>query len=1784
MATTYYVDASRPNDTGNGLSLATAKKTLNAAVNLMAGGDTLLVKAGTYNERLNTNSIPSGTGFPTGATTIQAYPGDSPTMMGNVWISAKSNIIWDGVNINGINNGIPSADSNQETYTNFYINGGSNITCRNCEIYNASKLNILTHDGNGVLSGILFSNLKVHDPGQGGWTSGTEPGNHNIYISAHTYTTGAITVNNCEVYNALGPGPASWGIHVYSTDVGFLNGVVVSNNYVHDNRQGLLIGSGDNHEVFNNVVANNNVSGSYAEAAITIGYGTFNNAQVYNNTIVGNNYAGMYGVSVGPWGNPTNSLIKNNILWQNGADSINVASGSGTVASNNLMATDPLFNTGQYTLTSGSPARGYGVNLTSVFTTDKAGNTRPSSGAWDAGAYMYVSGKTDPTLSVTNSPQTYNGSSHAATVTGSVAGTVSNVKYNGSSTVPINAGTYAITADFVPTDTVNYNSLTGASAGNFIINKATPTVSVTNSPVTYNGSPRSAAVSGSVAGTASSILTGGAATQTNVGTYAVTANFTPTDTTNYNSLSGAAAGNFVINKATPTLSVTNSPVTYDGSAKSATVTGSVSGAVTSILTGGAATQTSAGTYGVTANFTPSDTTNYNSLTAASAGNFVINKATPTLSVTNSPKTYNGSAQAATAAGSVPGTVSNIRYGGSSTAPTNAGTYAITADFAPSDTTNYNSLSSASAGNFIINKATPTLSVTNSPKTYNGSPQAATVSGSVSGSATNIKYNGSATTPTNAATYAITADFAPTDATNYSSLTGAAAGNFIINKATPTLSVMNSPQTYDGSPKTPAVSGSVAGSATGVLAGGAPTQTNVGTYPVTANFTPTDTTNYTSLSAASAGNFVIVTGAKTDTTTALASSLNPSQVGQSVTWTATVFPSAATGTVTFKEGAVTLGTGTLTGGVATFTTSALTAATHSIIASYAGDTNYNGSASGALSQNVLKISTSAALTSSLNPALNGQTVTFTATVAPSAATGTVTFQDGGVTLGTVTLTGGVATYATSALAIGPHSITATYPGDATYSGCSSPALPQTVVGKTNTSTGLVSSANPVVVQQGVSFTATVSPADATGTVTFQDNIGTLATIALTGGVATFTTAALAVGLHQMTATYTGDLRYNGSVSTTLSQVVALPSTGGDAGGGVTPGPPVVKAASAAPITMQRVQGWVEQGGTQLLITGAAGTIQRLVQGSYPLATVTVYNSATVTPATIYADNMGTVKPNPFAALADGSWFFYAPNGRYDVRFSGGGIAVPFTIGDITVFDPGAEPPPPIRDASTFPGADWGAKVQAAHDDLPLTGGEIDATGLEGAQAISTTVVLTKPTHLRVGDSTISASVLAIDIQGANCWIEGKGWASIFKMNSATSLIRMSGVSGIFLTKFRLDGAGRGFAANAITVGIGSAVTNEVTFEDLYVADVQGSALSLTSTAQFNDWRMSRCVLDNCGTATVACMNLAGLVDTARFSQNQWEGFIGTGLLASANVQRVRVFGDKFHGDVPTNTNIAIDWNGYRSAFIGCQFNFMQGSAQVICRNVDNIWTANEHTDPAATTHGYWFIGSASRNRCIANELSGPTSYIADAVRLDAVLDCQVHLNIIRNAGASAGGYGIHEVNGADRNLITENLCQNVGSPEAPVGVNSLFADNGALDSQLLVRRTQKLATGDAVAPSLAGDMRVKRTGSSLGTIQFDDGTTQIVGYRTGLIEIYVANTLRFSVNGTKAMASGIYYDTSGGYRVNNVQVVGAQGALIPDITETAGATYTVNEQQMLTDLKNDVNALLARLRAHGIIAT
>ena len=93
----------------------------------------------------------------------------------------------------------------------------------------------------------------------------------------------------------------------------------------------------------------------------------------------------------------------------------------------------------------------------------------------------------------------------------------------------------------------------------------------------------------------------------------------------------------------------------------------------------------------------------------------------------------------------------------------------------------------------------------------------------------------------------------------------------------------------------------------------------------------------------------------------------------------------------------------------------------------------------------------------------------------------------------------------------------------------------------------SSVNPSTVGRDVTFTATVWPGDATGTVTFKDGTRTLGTSSLAGGIATFTargftTNELAVGTHNITAAYGGDLKYDGWVNATpLVQTVCAGPT-------------------------------------------------------------------------------------------------------------------------------------------------------------------------------------------------------------------------------------------------------------------------------------------------------------------------------------------------------------------------------------------------------------------------------------------------------------------------------------------------------------------------------------------------------------------------------------------------------------------------------------------------------------------
>jgi len=322
---------------------------------------------------------------------------------------------------------------------------------------------------------------------------------------------------------------------------------------------------------------------------------------------------------------------------------------------------------------------------------------------------------------------------------------------------------------------------------------------------------------------------------------------------------------------------------------------------------------------------------------------------------------------------------------------------------------------------------------------------------------------------------------------------------------------------------------------------------VGTHTITAAYNG-DTGHFSSVSAA------LKQVVNEPTSTKLASSANPSSLNQSITFTATVRATggvAPDGTVTFMDGANVLGTVTLSGtGTATYTTSTLAEGLHSITAVYSGDAaNYiEGSTSNTVKQDVLAGST-VVLGSSPNPSTYGTAVTFTATVTSngaSAPTGTVNFLDGTAKIGSGTLVGttGVATFTTSSLAVGSHTITAAYVGDTNDGPGTSPAVTQ-VVNQAATSTTVSASPNPGIAGKAVTLTAkvalTTGSATITGTVTFTDGSTTLGTAAVSSGGTATLSQVLAPGTHSIVATYGGDTNDKGSASAPLALIVNQATT-------------------------------------------------------------------------------------------------------------------------------------------------------------------------------------------------------------------------------------------------------------------------------------------------------------------------------------------------------------------------------------------------------------------------------------------------------------------------------------------------------------------------------------------------------------------------------------------------------------------------------------------------------------------
>ncbi|MGW2332007.1 Ig-like domain repeat protein, partial [Streptomyces sp. NPDC001700] len=298
-----------------------------------------------------------------------------------------------------------------------------------------------------------------------------------------------------------------------------------------------------------------------------------------------------------------------------------------------------------------------------------------------------------------------------------------------------------------------------------------------------------------------------------------------------------------------------------------------------------------------------------------------------------------------------------------------------------------------------------------------------------------------------------------------------------------------------------------------------------------------------------------------TVTTVTSAPDPSVAGQSVTLTATVAPielgaGVPTGTVTFDFGDGTPVASTpLSGGVATIShTYAAAGGPYTVTANYDGDASFISS-SGTDTQTVTTAETTTAVVSAPDPSVAGQSVTLTATVTPVAPgsgtpTGTVTFDFGdGTPTATAPVTGGLASVAHTYTATSgsPYTISATYGGDASFTGSS--GTDTHTVNAAATTTAVTSSPDPSVTGQNVTFTATVSAqapgtGTPTGTVTFTFGDGTTATTApLSGGIATLTRAyvSAAASPYTITATYNGDTNFTGSSGTDTHTVNAAATT-------------------------------------------------------------------------------------------------------------------------------------------------------------------------------------------------------------------------------------------------------------------------------------------------------------------------------------------------------------------------------------------------------------------------------------------------------------------------------------------------------------------------------------------------------------------------------------------------------------------------------------------------------------------
>jgi hypothetical protein len=474
---------------------------------------------------------------------------------------------------------------------------------------------------------------------------------------------------------------------------------------------------------------------------------------------------------------------------------------------------------------------------------------------YNAAGYFATSNDASHTLSIqaampniawtTPSPITYGTALSSAqlnaTTTPTVAGTFAYTPASG--TVP-SSGTQTLSVTFTPTDNTDY--LTATQTVSLVVNKATLTVTASSPTVAYGAAVPTItpSYSGYQNGDTASVVTVAPACTTNY-TTTTKVNATPPTTS---CSGGTVSSNYNFSYVSGTVTVTQaaSAITWPtpaainyGTALSATqLNASLNAPGSCVYSPGSGVVLPAGSQTLTANCTPTDTTDY-STPAASTVLLTVNKAGLSVTADNQSMAYGGTVPTLTGtlSGVVAGDGITASYSTTGTSTSAPGPYPITATLNDPNSKLSNYAVTNTPGTLTIAKATATVTLASLTQTYSGSALAATYTTSPAGLNVILTYNGSTSAPAAAGSYSVVATI---EDPNYA---GAATGTLTINQAAQSIAFtpLASPVTYvspiplfatGGASGNPVLFSVVSGP--GSVSGNLLTITSVGTVVVAAN--------------------------------------------------------------------------------------------------------------------------------------------------------------------------------------------------------------------------------------------------------------------------------------------------------------------------------------------------------------------------------------------------------------------------------------------------------------------------------------------------------------------------------------------------------------------------------------------------------------------------------------------------------------------------------------------------------------------------------------------------------------------------------------------------------------------------------------------------------------------------------------------------------------------------------------------------------------------------------------